>query len=143
MNVKRLIIAGIAASILFLVLDAVFGVLGGMIGELAFGLPPGQPDEAKLVTGLVFELVNGFMLAVIYAIIYPALPGRGWKKGISYGVIVWGLRVVMWAFSTYMMTDLSPILIGITALTGLLEMLIICVVIAAIYTDKGVRVNEQ
>ena len=137
MNVKRLIVAGIAASVLFLVLDAVFGVLGGIIGELAFGVPSGQPDETKLATGLVFELINGFMLALIYAIIYPALPGKGWKKGISYGLIVWGLRVVMWAFSTYMMTDMSPILIGITVLTGLLEMLIICVVIAAIYKDES------
>lgn len=143
MNVKRLIAAGIAASVLFLVLDAVFGVLGGMIGELAFGVPSGQPDEAKLATGLVFELINGFMLALIYAIIYPALPGKGWQKGISYALIVWGLRVVMWAFSTYMMTDMSPIMIGITVLTGLLEMLIICVVIAAIYTGEGTYVKNQ
>jgi hypothetical protein len=143
MNVKRLILAGIVASVLFLVLDAVFGVLGGVIAELAFGLPSGQPDEAKLATGLVFELINGFMLAVIYAIIHPALPGEGWKRGISYGLIVWGLRVVMWAFSTYMMTDMSPILIGITVLTGLIEMLTICVVIAAIYTGKGTHVKNQ
>jgi hypothetical protein len=45
---------------------------------------------------------------------------------------VWGLRVVMGAFSTYMMTDTPPISIAITVVTGLIEVLILCIVIAAI-----------
>ena len=138
MRVKRLIVTGIVTSVLFLVLDAVFGVAGGMIGELVFGLSAGQPDESKMMITPVFELINGFMLAAVYAVIHDSLPGEGWKKGISYGLIVWGLRVVMWAFSTYIMTDMSPILIGITVVTGLVEVLILCVVIAAIY-----RVGER
>jgi hypothetical protein len=73
------------------------------------------------------------MLAVIYAVIHPNLPGRGWKKGISYGFLVWGLRVVMGAFSTYMMTDVPPILIAISVVTGLIEVMILGIVIAAIY----------
>ena len=133
MNVKRFFVAGIVVSILFLVLDGAFGVVGGVIGEQVFGLSAGQPDEAKMTIGLLFELVNGFMLVAIYAVICHGLPGQGWKRGISYGLIVWGLRVVMWAFSTFMMTDMSPILIGITVVTGLVEVLILCVVTAAIY----------
>ena len=93
MNTKRLIIAGIVASFLFLVLDAIFGVLGGIIGESVFGVSASPPPEAKQIAGLAFELINGFMLALIYVIISPALPGKGWKKGISYGLVVWGLRV--------------------------------------------------
>jgi len=135
MDIKRLVVAGIAASVLFLVLDMVLGTAGGFIGAEVFGVPVEQPPgfEAKVKLGLIFELMNGFMLAVIYAVIHPSLPGRGWKKGISYGLIVWGLRVVMGAFSTYMMTDMSPILIAITVVTGLIEVLILGIVIAAIY----------
>lgn len=136
MNMKRLVMAGIVASVLFLTLDAVFGIAGGMIANSVFGIPSAQPDEGKLAAGLIFELINGCMLAVIYAIIHPVLAGVGWKKGVGYGLIVWALRVVMWAFSTYMMTDMAPVLISITVVTGLIEMLIICVVIAAIYPDK-------
>ena len=136
MNVKRFVIAGIVASVLFLVLDAVFGVAGGVIGESVFGLSAGQPDESKMMISPIFELINGFMLVAVYAVIYDGLPGEGWRKGISYGLIVWGLRVVMWAFSTYIMTDMSPILIGITVATGLVEVLILCVVIAAIYKQE-------
>jgi hypothetical protein len=136
LNVKRFVIAGIVTSVLFLVLDAVFGVAGGVIGESVFGLSAGQPDESKMMISPIFELINGFMLVAVYAVIYDGLPGEGWRKGISYGLIVWGLRVVLWAFSTYIMTDMSPILIGITVATGLVEVLILCVVIAAIYKQE-------
>jgi hypothetical protein len=138
MNIKQLIVAGIVASVLFLVLDAALGMIGGLIGAQVFDLPFEQPPEieAKIAIGPIFELINGFMLAVIYTVIHPSLPGQGWKKGISYGLIVWGLRVVMWAFSTYMMTDMPPALIVITVVTGLIEILILGVVIAVIYKDR-------
>jgi hypothetical protein len=112
---------------------------GGLIGTKLFGLPVAQPPgfEKKARLGLIFELINGFILALIYALLHASLPGRGWVKGISYGLIVWGLRVVMWAFSTYMMTDMSPILIGINVVTGLVEVLILGVAIAAIYGTGG------
>jgi hypothetical protein len=134
MNVKRLVVAGIVASVLFLVLDAVLGTAGGFIGAEVFGLSAEQLPgfEAKIKFGLIFELINGFMLAVIYAVIHPSLPGQGWKKGVSYGLLVWGLRVVMGAFSTYMMTDTSFILTAINVVTGLIEVMILCIVIAAI-----------
>jgi len=139
MNVKRLIGAGIVASFLFLVLDAALGTAGGFIGAEVFGVPIEQPPgfEAKIQFGLIFELINGFMLAVIYAVIHPSLPGRGWKKGFSYGLLVWGLRVVMGAFSTYMMTDMPPVSIAINVIMGLIEVVILCIVVAVIYRTES------
>jgi hypothetical protein len=85
-----------------------------------------------------YSLARGYrMPPLIYALIHASLPGRGWAKGISYGLMVWGLRVVMWAFSTYAMTDMSPITIGINVVTGLVEVLILGVAIAAIYGTGG------
>ena len=103
-NVGRLVVTGLVASVLFLVLDMALGMAGGWIGKKLFGVPSTQPAgiDAKIKFGLVFELINGFLLALIYALIHTGLPGRGWLKGVSYGLIVWVLRVVMWAFSTYM-----------------------------------------
>jgi hypothetical protein len=147
MNTKRLVVAGIVASVLFLVLDMGLGTAGGLIGAQVFGLPVEQPPgfEAKVKFGLIFELINGFMLAVIYAVIHPSLPGQGWKKGISYGLLVWGLRVVMGAFSTYMVTDTHPISIAITVVTGLIEVMILCIVIAAIYRarERNARLEDR
>jgi hypothetical protein len=139
MNARRLVLAGIVAAVLFLVLDMVFGMVGGWIVAQISGRPIGLPAgiETKMGLGLVFELINGFILATIYAVIYRCLPGQGWVKGISYGLLVWALRVVMWAFSTYVMTELSPLLIVVTVGTGLVEVLVLGVVIAAIYRDES------
>jgi hypothetical protein len=138
-NVGRWVVTGLVAAVLFLVLDMALGMLGGWIGKRFFGVPSAQPAgiEAKIKFGIAFELINGFLLATIYALIQTGLPGRGWTKGASYGLIVWALRVVMWAFSTYMMTDLAPVTIGITVGTGLIECLILGVVIALIYGPGG------
>ena len=135
MNVGRLILAGVVAALLFLVLDMALGIVGGWIGTRLSGQPPAQPAGigAKIKLGLVFELVNGFLLALIYAVILAGLPGRGWTKGVSFGLIVWALRVVMWAFSTYMMTDMAPVTIGITVGTGLIECLVLGIAIAILY----------
>ena len=139
MNIGRFLFAGIVASVLFLVLDMALGMAGGLVATKLFGLPATQPQgfEKKMRLGLLFEPINGFMLALIYALIQASLPGQGWIKGVSYGLIVWGLRVVMWAFSTYMMTDMAPTLIGINVVTGLVEVLILGVVIAVIYGPGG------
>jgi hypothetical protein len=135
MNVKQFLVAGIVASVLFLVLDAILGMAGGFIGAKVFGLSSEQPPgfETKMRFGLIFELINGFMLAVIYAVLHPSLPGQGWKKGIGYGLLVWGLRVVMGAFSTYMMTNVPPVSISIGVVTGFIEVLILGIAIAVIY----------
>ena len=139
MNWGRFLLAGIASSVLFAVLDMAFGMLGGLVSSKLFGLPAAQPAdfEKKTRLALLFEVINGFMLALIYALIQTSLPGQGWVKGISYGLIVWGLRVVMWAFSTYVMTDMAPITIGINVVSGLVEVLILGVVIAALYGPGG------
>ena len=135
MNVGRLMVTGLVAAVLFLVLDMGLGAAGGWIGKRLFGLSSEQPAgiESKIKFGLVFELINGFLLALIYAVIHTGVPGWGWIKGVSYGLIVWALRVVMWAFSTFMMTDLAPATIGITVGTGLIECLILGVAIALVY----------
>lgn len=138
MNLKRLAMAGLAASILFLALDAILGTLGGLIAMHLFHSPMEQPPgiEDKVAVGLIFEFANGFMLAGIYRTVQSALPGTGWRKGIRFGLIVWGLRVIMWGFSTYMMTDMAPALILIYVVTGFIEVLILGAVIAAILEKR-------
>jgi len=135
MNIKRFILAWIVTSVLFLVLDMLFGTLGGYLTASITGAPiQGLGGiESKIFTGLIFEVINGFILVLVYVVIHASIPGKGLVKGIIYGLIVWAMRVLMWAFSTYMMFEVSPVLLVITTILGLIEVLILCVVIAAIY----------
>jgi hypothetical protein len=54
--------------------------------------------------GLAIDVVYGFVLAGLFLILYFSLPGEsGIRKGISFGLMTWFLRVVMQAASTWVM----------------------------------------
>jgi hypothetical protein len=79
-----------------------------------------------LTAGILIDLIYGFILAGIFLMLYTSLPGQsGIVKGVSFALLVWFLRVVMQAASTWMMYTIpSPtILYGLVA--GLVEMLVL------------------
>ncbi len=76
--------------------------------------------------GLVIDLVYGFLLAGLFLLLYPALPGPiGLVKGLSFGLITWFLRVAMGVLSQWMMYSIPAGTLIYTLLAGLGEMLIL------------------
>jgi len=135
MKTKRFLLTWFTTSIMFLFLDMLFGILGGQITYLITGEAIIQPSgtESKFLWGILFDVINAFILVVIYGLIYRCLPGTRWLKGITYGFIIWGLRVWMWAFTSFIMFDASPILLLITVILGLFEVIILGIIIAILY----------
>jgi hypothetical protein len=76
--------------------------------------------------GIVIDLAYGFILAAIFILLYKSLPGgTGVLKGISFGILIWFLRVVMYAASNWMMFDVPLSTILYTLAAGLVEMLLL------------------
>jgi len=49
----------------------------------------GPPPATFMYTGIVFQLVTGFLFALVYNVIKGAVPGKGWKNnGLMYGFLV-------------------------------------------------------
>jgi hypothetical protein len=48
-----------------------------------------------MLAGLV---TFGLIHALVFAVIQPSLPGRGWRKGLSFGVVLWLLMVLWFEF---------------------------------------------
>jgi len=49
----------------------------------------GPPPAEFYYMGIVFQLVTGFLFALVYSVIKGAVPGKGWKnKGLMYGFLV-------------------------------------------------------
>jgi hypothetical protein len=58
--------------------------------------------------------------------LYRCLPGQsGIVKGLSYAILLWFFRVVMYAASTWMMYNVPIQTIGYGLVAGLLEMLVL------------------
>jgi hypothetical protein len=78
----------------------------------------------NFVAGMIIDLAYGFILAALFLLLYPSLPGEiGLVKGVSFALMVWFLRVVMSVASLWMMCKVPLKALYYTLLAGLGEML--------------------
>jgi hypothetical protein len=109
-----------------------FGLLDGLINAnpIANNLYKVYKTIAKtsvnFVAGMIIDLAYGFILAAIFLLLYPSLPGEvGVLKGISFSLMIWFFRVVMSVASQWMMYKVPMKALLYTLLAGLGEMLIL------------------
>jgi hypothetical protein len=109
-----------------------FGVLDGLINANPFATrlfevyKPIARTSLNFVAGMVIDLAYGFILAALFLLVYPSLPGEtGFVKGVSFALIVWFLRVVMSVASQWMMYKVPVKALLYTLLAGLGEMLVL------------------
>jgi hypothetical protein len=109
-----------------------FGVLDGLLNANPIAVKLYKPYESiarksiNMPAGIVIDLAYGFILAAIFILLYKSLPGgTGVLKGISFGILIWFLRVVMYAASNWMMFDVPLSTILYTLAAGLVEMLLL------------------
>lgn len=80
----------------------------------------------NVTAGLFIDLFFGFALAAIFSLLYESLPGiSGSAKGVSFAVIVWFLRVVMYVASQWMILNIPSETLLYTLVTGFGEMLVL------------------
>jgi hypothetical protein len=120
----------------FIIVSIVSGILFGTMDGLIHANPlavslfevfkPITKTSINVPAGVVIDLVYGFVLAGLFLLLYPALPGSsGVLKGITYALILWFLRVVMSVISQWMMYTVPVNALLYSLLTGLGEMLIL------------------
>ncbi len=115
-----------------LVSGLVFGVLDGLINAnplarklLGFYTPLAR-KSVNLPVGLILDLIYGFVMAGIFLLLYPSLPGgSGFLKGLSYGGILWFFRVVMYAGSQWMILEMPLSAVTYLILAGGVEMAVL------------------
>jgi len=132
MKTKKILLCGVITSVLFLIFDMLIGISTSPIFSPYSDLPIWKIPP-NILAGLVFDLINGFILVLVYGTIYKGIPGFGWKKGLNYGVIVGLFRVVMMSFSMIVMYNVPLILVFTSLITGFIEIVLLCIILAVIY----------
>jgi len=109
-----------------------FGLLDGLINANPIAVKlyevyrPIAKTSLSFVAGILIDLAYGFILAGLFLLLYPSLPGEtGLAKGVSFGLLVWFLRVVMSVASQWMMYKVPTKTLLYTLLAGLGEILIL------------------
>lgn len=121
----RYIIVSLASGVLFGILDGLLNA-NPLARKLYEVYQPITRTSINVPAGVVIDLVYGFVLAGVFLLLYNSLPGdAGLVKGLSFAIMVWFFRVVMYAASQWMMVNISAGAIVYTLAAGLVEMLIL------------------
>jgi hypothetical protein len=124
-SVTRFVIVAIAGGPLFGILDALINA-NPLARDLFVVYEPIAKTSVNMVAGILIDLIYGFALAGLFMVLYRSLPGRDdLAKGLSFGVMIWFLRVLMSVLSTWMMFELPGSLLLYTLFAGLAEMLVL------------------
>jgi hypothetical protein len=121
----RYIIVSVISGILFGILDGLINA-NPMATKLFEVYKPIAKTSVNFVAGMIIDLAYGFILAALFLLLYPSLPGEsGFVKGVSYALMVWFFRVVMSVASQWMIYKVPLKALLYTLLAGLCEMLIL------------------
>lgn len=121
----RYIIVSLASGILFGTLDGLINA--NPLAQRFFAVYKTISKTAiNIPAGITIDLVYGFAMAGIFLLLYNCLPGKaGVVKGISFSLLVWFFRVVMYVASQWMMFKVPLGALLYILVTGLSEMLIL------------------
>jgi len=119
------IIVSIISGILFGVLDGLINA--NPVATRLFEIyKPIAKTSLNFVAGIIIDLAYGFILAALFLLLYPSLPGEaGLVKGVCFALMVWFFRVVMGVASQWMMYKVPAKTLLYSLLAGLGEMLVL------------------
>ena len=121
----RYFIVSIAGGILFGVLDGVINA-NPLAQRLYRVYQPIARPSIDPVAGILIDLVYGFVMAGVFLLLYTSLPGEtGPVKGLSFALLVWFFRVVMYVASQWVMFNVPGEALLYSLVAGLGEMLIL------------------
>ena len=137
MKFVKIVVCGIVIGVLFVIFNMLIAISTSPIFSPYSDLPIWKTPP-NILAGIIFDLINGFILVAVYMTLYVGIPGFGWKKGLNYGIIVGLFRVVMMTFSTIVMYNIPMVLVIASLITGYIEIVILCIILAVIYQKLGI-----
>lgn len=96
-NLARIVVAGVAGALAMSLATYLFNALRVPIVDF------GRLIATKILRyhshgtrlGLALHVTTGVLLALIYALVAHFLPGAAWLRGLTYGVFLWLVMMVV------------------------------------------------
>ena len=138
MDSKKFVICSLVVGLLFAVLDMVIAMIT-MPLYAAYSDLPIWNNPPNVFAGMIFDLINGFILVGVYHIIKEGIPYEGLKKGAIYGIIVGLFRVIMMTFSTIVMYNVPIDFLIVSTILGFIEVIILGILVVILYEKLEVE----
>jgi hypothetical protein len=121
----RYVIVSVTSGILFGILDAAINA-NPFAQRLYEVYKPIARASVNPLAGIVIDLVYGFVMAGLFLLLYGSLPGgTGPLKGVSFALLAWFFRVVMYTASQWVMFNVPVEALLYSLVAGLGEMLLL------------------
>jgi len=123
----------LAAAIAYLVIAQVVYMLG-IFADIAYYMDPaysavwsklmmpsaGPPPIEFTMASMAFQFIAGLLFTVVYAVVRPSVPGKGWKnKGLMYGFLVFLIAGIPFTLTLVLLINLPYALLLSWMLQGL------------------------
>jgi len=131
---KKGIIAGIVAGIIILIV----GMISGYLFSADYAI---TPQLWKPMTGnwwyymAAIDIIEGIIYGLVFTMLYDGLPGKGWMRGLNYGLILWFVGTIPGMLMTYSTMAVPDTLVASWLFGGLISLAIAGSAIAVVY-DK-------
>ncbi len=120
----RFIVVGASSGLIFAVLDGILNA-NPLAQRLYAVFKPLARPSVNALAGAGIDVMYGFILAALFLTLRPSLPGSPLVQGISFGLIVWFLRVLMGALGQWVMFAIPPATVAYTVAAGLVQAVLI------------------
>ncbi len=120
----RVLIVGAGAGVVFAVLDGLLNA-NPVAQRLYAVYKPIARQSVNAPLGLAFDLVSGVVMAALFALLAPALPGGPLAKGLAFGLVAWFFRVAMGVAGQAVMFNVPGTALAYSLAAGLAEMSIL------------------
>jgi hypothetical protein len=132
----RQILVGLIAGVTFLLLDGVLNA-NPIAQRLYTAYQPIARESVNALAGSAIDLAFGVLLAALFSTIRASLPGSTTiAKAVSFGLIVWFLRVCMRVAGEWVVTVVPAHVHAYTLVAGLVQMLIVAGIIALLLPER-------
>jgi len=131
-TISKIIFSSLIIGVFFIILDGCSAIILSPVYARFSGLEIFK-TAPSIRAGLLFDVLNGFILVTVFMVIQEGLPGGLIVKGIYFGFIVGLFRVLMNAFSSYVMYNIPPTLLIYSSLVWYVEIIVLGVLTSLVY----------
>lgn len=140
-NYKNAIVWGVVVLVVQMVIGNLLYMnpLVSGIFERYKGHPSIKPMDAFggmgnwILLNLLFSVVLVVLFIALYLLIYRSLPGSGWQKGLSFGLILGVIKAAPEAFNQWMLFTYPTSLIIVQLANSIIGLMIFGIVLSLVY----------
>jgi len=131
MNYKKVLISGLAAGFVIL---AVEFFLGYALSADYTTTPQIWKPMTEMWYYQIFALyfIEGIIYAAAFSVLQNSIPGKGWKKGQNFGLLVWIVATVPGMLMTYFTMAVPDAIVLSWLLGGLISIVFAGIVISLV-----------